>query len=468
MNAMMSLAQAQGWITNAALVGAGGTSVQRVHTDTRSIQPGDLFVALAGENFDGNDFFDQAKSRGAVAAIGSSLEKLTCSGLPGLVVDDTKTALGELAAGWRRQFKLPLIAVTGSNGKTTVTQMLAAILSAHRPDSYLATHGNFNNDVGLPLTLLRLRNEHQIAVVEIGMNHPGEILALAKMAKPTVALVNNAQREHQEFMASVLAVAEENGEVFKALEPAGTAVFPVSVDFGALWRTYALDHPVCEFSLNAKSAAVYCASCVWQNSSWVMRVMTPIGRLSFSLHIAGLHNVSNALAAVACALSAGVPRAAIEQGLDSFEAVKGRSKAQVVPLNGRQLTLIDDSYNANPDSVRAAIEVLSGLPGPRLLVLGDMGEVGEQGVQFHQEVGAFAKVQGIERLMTCGSLSEHAQRAFGGSDHFSDIDALNQAVATQVQSYESVLVKGSRFMKMERVIEFLLAQSAATQEVTCS
>ena len=468
MTAMMTLAAAQAWITDAELVGAGDTPIRRVHTDTRTIQQGDLFVALAGDRFDGNDFLAEARSKGAVAALCSSAGKLAGSGLPGLVLGDTKRALGALATGWRRQFTLPLIAVTGSNGKTTVTQMLAAILRAYRPNAFLATQGNFNNDIGLPLTLLRLRKEHQIAVVEIGMNHPGEISALAKMTGPTVALVNNAQREHQEFMASILAVAQENGEIFKALAPLGTAVFPASTDFGPLWRAFAQDHPVCEFSLDAKSASVHCMSCTWQNNAWDMDVVTPAGRLSFALHIAGVHNVANALAAVACASAAGVPLASIAQGLGVFEAVKGRSKTQVIPMNGRQLTLIDDSYNANPDSVRAAIEVLSGLPGPRLLVLGDMGEVGEQGPEFHQEVGAYAKAQGVEHLMTCGPLSLHAQIAFGGSDHYAGLEALNQAVGSQIQVYATVLVKGSRFMRMERVVDFLMAQSGSPEEMACS
>ncbi len=468
MTAMMTLAAAQAWVTSAELVGEGGTPIQRVHTDTRTIQPGDLFVALAGEHFDGNDFLAQARAKGAVAAICSSTEKLAGSGLPGLVLAETKKALGELATGWRRQFTLPLIAVTGSNGKTTVTQMLAGILSAYRPDAFLATRGNFNNDIGLPLTLLRLRQAHRIAVVEIGMNHPGEISTLARMASPTVALINNAQREHQEFMSSVLAVAKENGEIFKALAPLGTAVFPVSAEFGSLWRTFANGHPVCEFALEAKSASVHCENFTWQDNAWKMQVMTPVGRLSFVLGVAGVHNVANALAAVACALGAGVPLASIAQGLETFQAVNGRSKAQVIAMNGRQLTLIDDSYNANPDSVRAAVEVLSALPGPRLLVLGDMGEVGEQGAEFHREVGAYAKAQGIERLMTSGPLSLHAQTAFGGSDHYVGMEALNRAVGSQVQAYATVLVKGSRFMKMERVVEFLVAQSGSAEEMACS
>ena len=229
---MMTLQQAAQWITGAQIVGDASVTVQRVYTDTRSLMPGDFFVALKGERFDGNDYLAEAKAKGAVAALcqgDAAHAALTSAGLPGLVVTDSKHALGELAAGWRAQFKLPLIAVTGSNGKTTVTQMMAAILSAFKPQAMLATQGNFNNDIGVPLTLLRLNAQHEVAVVELGMNHPGEIKALADMAQPTVALVNNAQREHLEFMANTQAVAQENGAVIAALGTNGVAVFPVTM-----------------------------------------------------------------------------------------------------------------------------------------------------------------------------------------------------------------------------------------------
>ena len=247
MNEMMTLQQALPWLRHARLVpddaasgvDAGTVSVRRVHTDTRSIEPGDLFVALRGERFDAHDFLAEAKAKGAVAALcqgaGDGAALLNAAGLPGLVVADTRQALAELATGWRAQFKLPLIAVTGSNGKTTVTQMIAAILRAFKPQAFLATQGNLNNDIGVPLTLLRLRPEHEVAVVELGMNHPGEIATLAAIAQPTVALVNNAQREHLEFMATVAAVAQENGAVIDALAPTGVAVFPSDDHYSALW-----------------------------------------------------------------------------------------------------------------------------------------------------------------------------------------------------------------------------------------
>jgi UDP-N-acetylmuramoyl-tripeptide--D-alanyl-D-alanine ligase len=230
---MMSLQQALGWLPSARLVGDGQVRVSRVHTDTRSLQAGDLFVALRGERFDAHEFLPRAGAQGAVAAIAQ--HGLLEAGLPGLEVADTRLALGQLAAGWRAQFDLPLIAVTGSNGKTTVTQMVAEVLRAWKPDAAFSTEGNLNNDIGVPLTLLRLRASHQVGVVELGMNHPGEIAYLAAIAKPTVALVNNAQREHLEFMATVDAVARENGAVIESLQADGIAVFPADDDYTPVW-----------------------------------------------------------------------------------------------------------------------------------------------------------------------------------------------------------------------------------------
>lgn len=449
---MFDLAQAAAW-TGGTLVGDPGVRVQRVHTDTRTLQPGDLFVALKGDRFDANDFIADARDKGAVAAIAHA-GRLP-AGFPGIEVDDGKLALGKLANAWRRQYKLPLIAVTGSNGKTTVTQMIASILRAWHPEMHLATQGNLNNDIGLPLTLLRLRKGHRIGVIELGMNHPGEIGYLSDIAMPTVALVNNAQREHQEFMATVQAVAEENGSVFRALPPAGVAVFPAGDEFTMLWTGLADARPCMTFGDAPDSGAdVFLAGSEWQRGHWNVRAQTPAGAMAFRLHIAGRHNVRNALAAATCALAAGVPLAKVVQGLEVFEPVKGRSRALAVPMGARTLTLVDDTYNANPDSVRAAIDVLAELPGPRLLVLGDMGEVGDQGPAFHREVGDYARERGIEQLFTLG-----AQAADMRGRHFADIDALNAAVLQALGQAESVLVKGSRFMKMERVVEAIAAHA---------
>jgi UDP-N-acetylmuramoyl-tripeptide--D-alanyl-D-alanine ligase len=449
MTTMFKLRQAAPWV-GGRLVGDGDIEIQRVHTDTRTLQSGDLFVALQGERFDANDFIADARAKGAVAAIAHP-GRLP-PGMPGIEVADGKHALGALAQAWRAQYQLPLVAVTGSNGKTTVTQMVASILRAWQPDAHLATQGNLNNDIGLPLTLLRLRPEHRIGVIELGMNHPGEIGYLARIAVPTVALVNNAQREHQEFMATVEAVARENGSVFASVPADGTCVFPAGDAFTALWRQLAGGRKCLSFG--DRDADLFLDAADWQQGHWQVRAQTPAGPMGFRLQIAGRHNVRNALAAAACALAAGVPLEAVVRGLEAFEPVKGRSRALGVQLGGRTLTLVDDTYNANPDSARAAIDVLAELPGPRLLVLGDMGEVGDQGPAFHAEVGAYARERGIEQLFTLGEQAAGMQ-----GRHFADLDALNAAVLRALPGSASVLVKGSRFMKMERVVEAITAHA---------
>lgn len=471
MSTMMTLQQALSWLPGARLVGDGSVAVRRVHSDTRTVQEGDLFVALKGERFDANEFLAEARAKGAVAAICNDEAALRAAGLPGLVVGDSKLALGQLATGWRAQFKLPLIAVTGSNGKTTVTQMIAAILRAYRPQAMLATEGNLNNEIGVPLTVLRLRAGHELAVVELGMNHPGEIAVLATIAQPTVALVNNAQREHQEFMATIEAVARENGAVVEALAASGTAVFPADDAYSALWHGLAGRRPQLTFAItpDAEAADLSCTAPQWTNNAWQIQAHTPAGALTYTLHVAGLHNVKNSLAAAACALAAGVPLADIARGLEAFEPVKGRSRALAVELAGRMLTLVDDSYNANPDSVRAAIDVLAGLPGPRLLVLGDMGEVGTEGPRFHAEVGAYARERGIEMLFALGEQAAVAVQHFTrptvpGGCHFTDIETLNTAVLSTLPDLCSVLVKGSRFMRMERVVQAITARAQQNKE----
>jgi UDP-N-acetylmuramoyl-tripeptide--D-alanyl-D-alanine ligase len=462
----MNLQQVFAWIESreprARLVGDGATPLARVHTDTRTLQAGDLFVALRGERFDAHDFLAQARASGAVAALAE--RGLQAAGLPGIEVPDSLQALGHLAAAWRAQFSLPFIAVTGSNGKTTVTQMIAAILQAHAQQAAFATRGNLNNAIGVPQTLLRLNASHRVGVVELGMNHPGEIALLARIAQPTVALVNNAQREHLEFMHTVQAVAEENGSVLSALPEDGVAVFPAGDAYTALWQGLAAGRRCITFG--GALADVRCIQAQWQGGAWQVILATPQGPLECALHIAGRHNVTNAQAAAACALAAGVPLDAIARGLSAFAPVKGRSRALGVRCGERTVTVVDDSYNANPDSMHAAIEVLAELPAPRLLVLGDMGEVGDQGPQFHAEAGAHARARGIERLYALGTLSRHTAQAFGTATHFDDMASLLAAVRQALPEVGSVLVKGSRFMKMEQVVEALVstAQAAAAAQ----
>ena len=383
------------------------TPIARVHSDTRTLRPGDLFVALRGERFDAHDFLGQAKRQGAVAALAE--RGLAEAAMAGIEVADARIALGQLATAWRRRFSLPLVAVAGSNGKTTVTQMIAAIFRAWHGDAAFATEGNFNNDIGVPLTLLRLRAAHRAGVVELGMNHPGEIARLAAMAAPTVALVNNAQREHLEFMASVDAVARENGAAIEALGGDGIAVFPADDAHAATWLALAGARRTMTFADSGAADVTGVAQPLAEG--WQVSAQTPAGPIAFALHAAGRHNVRNALAAAAAALAVGCPGAAIASGLTAFRPVRGRSQSRRFNWQGRERALVDDTYNANPDSVRAAIDVLAAMPAPRWLVLGDMGEVGTQGPAFHAEVGAYAASRGIEALWAAGPREREHRRA---------------------------------------------------------
>jgi len=465
----LSLQQIHQWLPGSRLVGDGKLTITRVHTDSRSLQTGDVFIALQGERFDAHEFLAQLPALGVNAAIAT--HGLEQAGLAGLEVPDTLQALQTLAKAWRAQFDLPLIAVTGSNGKTTVTQMLASILYAWQSENALATQGNFNNHIGVPLTLLRLRAHHRVAVLELGMNHPGEIAQLADMAAPAVALVNNAQREHQEFMQTVEAVAKENGAAIRALPKHGVAVFPVSDAYQALWRADAGERRIIDF--DGPQAQVQLLQAQWLNTHWQLELQTPQGKLQTQLHLPGQHNLHNAMAAVAAALAAGVPTQAIVKGVAAFEPVNGRSKISLLQHQGRSITLVDDSYNANPDSVRAAIDVLAQSAKPRLLVLGDMGEVGTQGVAFHQEAGSYAQQQHIEHVLTLGELSQHTAQACSTAVHCQSLNELQQRVDHLLSSLSTVLVKGSRFMRMERVVQTLQANNTTVvtkphKEATCS
>ncbi len=486
----MTLAQAHQLLLpacpQAQLIGDGALEIQRVHSDSRSLGGGDLFVALRGERFDAHDFLPHAAAAGAVAALAE--RGLLEAGLAGILVPDAKQALGWLAAAWRAHCQLPVIAVTGSNGKTTVTQMTASILRAWLGRGALATEGNYNNDIGVPLTLLRLRQDdvqwYRAAVVELGMNHPGEIAPLARMTAPTVALVNNAQREHQEYLTSVEAAARENGAVIEALGPTGVAVFPAEDACAPLWHSLAGTRPHLSFALQGEADVTGTAR--WVDAAglaaglaeddpratghWALELHTPAGDAPVVLAMPGLHNVRNALAAATCALAAGAPLRAIVRGLESFEPVKGRSQLKSCQRGGRRITLIDDSYNANPDSVRAAIDVLAALPGASWLVLGDMGEVGDRGPEFHREVGAYAAERGLAGLWTAGSAAADAAAAYGpGAHHFASVAELTAALllalpasidngAGSLPPVNNLLIKGSRFMRMEQVVGALQAE----------
>ncbi len=431
--------------------GDGRIAFSSVSTDTRSLAAGALFVALRGEHFDAHEFVGIARERGAVAAV---VERALDVGLPQIVVADARRALGRGAAQWRARFALPVIAVAGSNGKTTVTQMIAAILAQAFGERHrLATRGNLNNEIGLPLMLWQLGTQHKAAVFELGMNHPGEIATLAELARPTVALVNNAQREHQEFMQSVEATAYENGEVIAALplSTEGVAVFPADDPCAPIWRNLAGTRRVIDFALEGE--AVITATYELSVDGAQISMATPAGVIEVALAVTGVHNVRNALAAAACALAIGIEPRAISAGLARFRPVGGRG----VRLRTREgALLIDDSYNANPDSVRAAIDLLAGFAAPRVLVLGDMGEIGDRGPEFHREVGAHARARGVESLYALGTMTKETVAAFGAdAQHFDDLEALLNALTPRLNAATTVLVKGSRFMRMERVVKSL-------------
>jgi UDP-N-acetylmuramoyl-tripeptide--D-alanyl-D-alanine ligase len=422
---------------------------QRIHTDTRTLQKGDLYLALRGRHFDGHDYLLQAKAKGAIAVVAE--RGIQESGLSGFEVKDTLHALGSIASAWRKQFQVALIAVTGSNGKTTVTQMIAAILQTQLGDASHHTQGNWNNAIGLPLTLLRLHRQHTHSVVELGMNHPGEMDYLANLCSPQVALVNNAQREHQAFMHTVEAVAHENAQVFHALPSDGVCIFPAQTKFTTLWKKLAKQRPVLTFGIEIK-ADIVASHLSWQRDHWSMYLDTPSGQARLILPLLGEHQVHNALAAIASTLAVGIPLQTCVKALSGFQAITGRSQVFTLPTG---TTLVDDTYNANPDSVLAAIKLLAGLPSPRLLVMGDMAEVGQKGEAVHVETGQYAKDCGIEYLLTYGDLVKHSALT-GGGTHFTDKDQLEHSILEHLPKVKSILIKGSRSMAMEKIAHTIL------------
>lgn len=434
-----------------------------VSTDTRTIQQGDLFIALKGENFDGAKFVAQAAQAGAVAAVVNADSVIDGSPCPLIRVPDTRIALGKLAAHWRSQFDIPLVAITGSNGKTTVKEMLSAILrtATGSDETVLATQGNFNNDIGMPLTLLKLRAHHRYAVIEMGMNHFGEIDYLTQLARPNVAVVNNATGAHLQGLGSIEGVARAKGEIFAGLASDGTAVINADDTHAALWRKLADKHRVFDFALG--NAAAVKGKWVVQGFGGAIQARTPAGEMKLVLQVPGEHNARNALAAATAALALHVPLTTIVKGLEAFGGVAGRLQRKQA-LHGA--VVIDDTYNANPASMHAALEVLAQASGKRIFVLGDMGELGDDAVQFHHEIGVAARELGIERMFALGAMSAGAVSEFGaGAQHFADIEALQTALEKEMDAQTTVLVKGSRFMKMERVVRFCALQK---EEACCS
>jgi len=450
--AMMTVREAAGEI--GARDAGGDRGFEGVCSDSRAAKRGDLFVALRGERFDGHAFVMDAAAQGAAAAMVDERGERQCdfSGVARIVVEDTVAGLGRLAAAWRARFDLPLLAVLGSNGKTTVKELLAAIMRReYGAREVLATPGNLNNEIGLPLTVLALHGLHRCAVIEMGMNHAGEIGRLAAIARPTLAVIGNAQREHQEFLHSVGDAARASGEVFAAMAADGTAVLNADDVCIGIWREQSAGRRVVTFGLNADADVR--GRCTLTGFGADLEIATRSGTARTKLQLAGVHNASNALAAAAAAFAAGASLQSIAEGLASVAPVPGRLQRK---SSAAGATVIDDTYNANPDSVRAAVALLAAFPAPTVLVLGEMGEVGEQGAEFHREIGACARDAGIGRLIGLGDLTRHAAKAFGpAGTHAGSLDELLSALQPSDMPGATILVKGSRFMRMERVVAAL-------------
>jgi len=448
---MMQLTEAAR-VLGAQLLG-GDKAFDSVGTDSRSVMPGQLFVALKGDNFDGNAFAAEAISKGAAAVVVSDA---ATEARPALVVKDTRLALGELARDWRARSSAPLAAITGSNGKTTTKEMLTSILAAAAGDARKvhATYGNLNNDIGLPLTLLKIKPGHQYVVAEMGMNHLGEIDYLTHIARPNVAVINNANTAHIGELGSRENIARAKGEIFAGLQDGGVAVINADNDFSGYWQTLNIGRKVVTFALEHEADVT--ATYQEQAGASLMHLTTPNGQVSFELKVEGVHNISNALAASATAYALGISNADIAAGLQNFGGVYARLERKAA-LNGA--VLIDDTYNANPDSMKAAIDVLAKQAGEKILVLGDMGELGDDARAMHFEVGAYAKAAGLDRLYCLGDLSREMVSGFGaGARHFESPEAVAAAVLPQLNNKSTVLVKGSRFMRMERVVKLLAAR----------
>ncbi|MFQ5756675.1 MAG: UDP-N-acetylmuramoyl-tripeptide--D-alanyl-D-alanine ligase [Acidiferrobacterales bacterium] len=443
-------------VLDVPLIGADA-EFSGVSTDTRTLNPADLFVALTGPNYDGHDFLGEAARRGAAGAL---LARASKTVLPCVRVANTRRGLGALAAYWRRQFDLPVIAVTGSNGKTTVKEMIAAIMAETGPGC--ATQGNLNNDIGAPLSLLRLRSRDRHAVIELGMNRQDEMRYLATMTRPTVAVVTNAAEAHLEGIGSVADVAREKGEVFSALGPAGIAIINADDDYADLWRSLAAPRRCITFGLRHR--ADVSAEYQLETTASAMRIKTTQQVMDMRLPLLGEHNVANALAAAASALAAGAEPGDIKRGIEKLQQLSGRLELKQ-GINGARI--IDDTYNANPASLSAGITVLRDFPGEAMLVMGDMAELGEAGPDFHRRVGALAKRMGIAHLFAIGELSKLAVESFGaGARHFPAREALIESLVDRMHADMTILVKGSRSMHLEHVVREIVNPSSERAPTT--
>ena len=426
----------------------------RVTHDSRALGAGDLFVAIRGERFDGHEFIAQAEKQGAAGAL---VERSVQATLSQVLVKDSRRGLGAYAAHWRRRFTLPLVGVTGSSGKTTLKEMIASIL--RQRGTTLATRGNMNNDIGMPLTLLELDGSCRYAVIEMGTNHPGEIGYLAKLATPDIGVVTNAGPAHLEFLKDVAGVAKEKGALFSSLTGDGTAVINADDTHAGLWKEMAGRRRVSTFGFS-EQADFHPLPGVLEpgDGHWRFHLRSPAGEVDISVSLPGRHNVSNALAAAAAGVAAGASLEDVRAGLAQAPATTGRL---IVGTGWNGCRLIDDTYNANPLSLMAAVEYAVGLGDRAWLVLGDMGELGPSSERLHAESGARLRAVGIERLYTLGSMSRCAAEAFGaGARWFEDLDGLVRTLQTDLDRHVTLLVKGSRSMRMERVVEALRSPPA--------
>ena len=427
-----------------------------VSTDTRTLKEGELFVALQGPNFDGCDYVGQAREKGAAGAV---VSRLVDEEIPQIAVEDAKLALGELGSAWRQQLSPIVIGVTGSNGKTTLKELTAACLGMTAPT--LATHGNLNNDIGMPLMLTRIEERHRFAVIEMGANHVGEIAYLTALAKPDIVVITNAGAAHLEGFGSLDGVARGKGEILCGEVRPKVAILNADDRYFDYWSKLVEDTQMITFGIDAQ-ADVRASNIGAEASHSSFDLHTPIGEIEIILPLSGRHNVRNACAAAAIAVAVGMDIADIKSGLESVKPVDGRLR-RLAGINGA--TVYDDSYNANPLSVVAAAEFLASLPGENVMVLGDMGELGDDAARLHAETGSRVREAGISRLLATGDLSRNAVEAFGeGASWHADVDDLVTRLKTELGEDVNVLVKGSRFMRMERVVEALLDPQAASKE----
>ncbi len=422
-----------------------------ISIDSRTIAKNNLFIAIKGEQFDGHDFIKEAEKKGAVAIVVNRKSDTT---LPQIIVKDTINALGKITTAWRNQFNLPLIGVTGSCGKTTLKNMIASILRAacaNDAAKVIATEGNFNNNIGLPLNLARLTAEHRYGVIEMGMNAFGEISYLTNLVKPAVAVLNNAAPAHLKGVQSLEGVARAKGEIFEGLSSTGIAILNRDDAFFDFWKKLVGSKKIFTFGL--ENSADVTAEIF--SSNFLLK--TPKGNIEINLPLPGKHNVMNALAATAATLALNIDLAAIKSGLENVKAAPGRMRIHMLE-NG--MRLIDDTYNANPFSTTAAINTLKSFSGRRILVLGEMRELGDNEIEMHTQIGSVAKNANIDFLFTCGKLTENTAKAFGkNAYHFFDQEKLIATLKDYLQPNTTMLIKGSRATQMEKVVAALIPET---------